>query len=65
MIRTSVSYEGNFKLNIQKAYDLTNQWLNNQYKARIRKNFPLQFIKALNSELIKNQSLLLMTTKSN
>ena len=54
MIRTTVSYEGKFGLDLKKAYDLTSQWLNNQYKVRIKKNFPLQLIEAKQGTKITN-----------
>jgi len=46
MIRNSVSYDEQFNLTIEKAYDLTNQWLNNQFKVKIKRILPLQLIEA-------------------
>ena len=54
MIRSSVIYENRFKLDIDKAFNLTNQWLRSQHKAKIKKSTPPSFIEAKQGTMMAN-----------
>ncbi len=43
-MKGNVSFEEKVQLNIQKAFDVTAQWLRSQHKAKIKKSQPPSFI---------------------
>ncbi len=45
-MRVNVNYEEKLSIDIQKAFDMTMQWLNGQYKAKIKNSSPPTFIEA-------------------
>jgi len=54
MIKPTLSYENRFKIEIKKAFTLTNQWLASQYKAKIRKSTPYSFLEAKQGTMMTN-----------
>jgi hypothetical protein len=54
MIRPSVIYENRFNLDLNRAFNLANQWLNSQHKAKIKKSTPPSFIEAKQGTLMAN-----------
>lgn len=53
-MRISVIYEEKLQIDVQKAFDLTFQWLNGQYKAKIKKSTPPTFIEAKQGTMMTN-----------
>jgi hypothetical protein len=45
-MRANVIYEENLQISIERAFDITMQWLNSQYKAKIKESTPHKFIDA-------------------
>jgi len=45
-MNVTVNYEETFQIDIEKAYDLTIQWLHSQYKPKIKKTSKPTFIEA-------------------
>ncbi|MEJ2296466.1 MAG: zinc ribbon domain-containing protein [Candidatus Lokiarchaeota archaeon] len=54
MMRATVNYENRFNINIEKAFNLTSQWLSSQYKAKIKKSRPHSFIEAKQGTMMTN-----------
>lgn len=54
MIKSSLHYENSFKIDIKKAFTLTNQWLASQHKAKIKKSTPHSFIEAKQGTMMTN-----------
>jgi hypothetical protein len=54
MIRPSVIYENRFNLDLNQAFNLTEQWLNSQHKAKIKKSTPPSFIEAKQGTMMAN-----------
>jgi len=53
-MKISVIYEEKLQIDAQKAFDLTFQWLNGQYKAKIKKSTPPTFIEAKQGTMMTN-----------
>jgi hypothetical protein len=53
-MRPTVIYEENFKIDVNKAFDLTMQWLNSQHKAKIKQSSPPIFIDAKQGTMMTN-----------
>lgn len=53
-MRVNVVYEEKLKINVQKAFDLTKQWLIGQYKAKIKTSTPPTFIEAKQGTMMTN-----------
>lgn len=53
-MRVTVHYEEKLKININKAFDLTLQWLKSQYKANIKQSSPPTFIEAKQGTMMTN-----------
>ncbi|MFX0040931.1 MAG: zinc ribbon domain-containing protein [Promethearchaeota archaeon] len=53
-MKISVTYEEKLQIDAQKAFDLTFQWLNGQYKAKIKKSTPPTFIEAKQGTMMTN-----------
>ncbi|MFX0140591.1 MAG: hypothetical protein ACFFDN_43525 [Candidatus Hodarchaeota archaeon] len=49
-----MNYEEKFPINIQKAFDLSMQWLNSQHKAKIKTSTPPTFIEAKQGTMMTN-----------
>ncbi len=45
-MRINVNYEEKLRINIQKAFDITMQWLTTQHKAKIKTSTPPTYIEA-------------------
>lgn len=54
MIKTTVRYENRFAIEIEKAFNLTKQWLASQHKAKIKKSTPPSFIEAKQGTMMTN-----------
>jgi len=53
-MRVTVHYEEKLKLNINKAFDLTLQWLESLHKANIKQSSPPTFIEAKQGTMMTN-----------
>lgn len=53
-MRVNVIYEERLQLNIQKAFDLTKQWLSSQHKAKIKVSNPPTFLEAKQGTMMTN-----------
>lgn len=53
-MKVNVAYEENFKLNVNKAFDITMQWLKSQYKAKIKVSTPPKYIEAKQGTMMTN-----------
>ncbi len=53
-MRTNVIYEENLQISINQAYDITLQWLNSQYKAKIKESISPNFIDAKQGTMMTN-----------
>ena len=53
-MKGNVSFEEKVQLNIQKAFDVTAQWLRSQHKAKIKKSQPPSFIEAKQGTMMAN-----------
>ena len=53
-MKGNVSYEEKIQLDIQKAFDLTTQWLSSQHKAKIKTSTPPTFIEAKQGTMMTN-----------
>jgi hypothetical protein len=53
-MRVNVIYEENLQIPIEKAFDLTMQWLNSQRKAKIKESTPPKFIDAKQGTMMTN-----------
>jgi hypothetical protein len=54
MIKTTVRYENRFAIEIEKAFNLTKQWLASQHKAKIKKSTPSSLIEAKQGTMMTN-----------
>ena len=53
-MRVNVIYEEKVQLNIQKAFDLSIQWLRGQHKAKVKTSNPPTFIEAKQGTMMTN-----------
>jgi len=53
-MRVNVIYEENFQIPVEKAFDLTMQWLSSQHKAKIKVSTPPKFIDAKQGTIMTN-----------
>jgi len=53
-MKGNVSFEENFQLGIQKAFDVTMQWMKSQHKAKIKTSRPPSFIEAKQGTMMTN-----------
>jgi len=53
-MKINVIYEEKLTIDIQKAFDTTMQWLNGQYKAKIKSSSPPNFIEAKQGTMMTN-----------
>jgi len=53
-VRVNVIYEDNFRLDLIKAFEITEQWLRGQYKAKIKTLTPPKFIEAKQGTMMTN-----------
>lgn len=53
-MRVNVVYEENFQLNVNKAFEITIQWLKSQYKAKIKVSTPPKYIEAKQGTMMTN-----------
>lgn len=53
-MKTTVHYEEKLRININKAFDLTLQWLEGQYKINIKQTSPPTFIRAKQGTMMTN-----------
>lgn len=53
-MKGNVSFEENVQLGIQKAFDVTMQWLRSQHKAKIKTSRPPSFIEAKQGTMMTN-----------
>jgi hypothetical protein len=53
-MKISVTFEEKLQIDAQRAFDLTFQWLNGQYKAKIKKSTPPTFIEAKQGTMMTN-----------
>lgn len=53
-MKPTVIYEENFKIEVNKAFDLTLQWLNSQHKAKIKQSIRPTFIEAKQGTMMTN-----------
>jgi len=53
-MRVSVIYEENLQIPVEKAFNLTMQWLSSQHKAKIKVSTPPKFINAKQGTMMTN-----------
>lgn len=53
-MKISITYEEKLQIDTQKAFELTQQWLGGQYKAKIKKSTPPTFIEAKQGTMMTN-----------
>ena len=53
-MKGNVSFEEKLQIDIQKAFDVTMQWLKSQYKAKIKTSQPPSFIEARQGTMMTN-----------
>lgn len=53
-MKVNVVYEENFQLKVNKAFDITMQWLKSQYKAKIKISTPPKYIEAKQGTMMTN-----------
>ena len=53
-MRVSVNYEENLPIDVQKAFDITMQWLQNQHKVKIKISTPPTSIEAKQGTMMTN-----------
>jgi hypothetical protein len=53
-LKPTVIYEENFQIELNKAFDLTLQWLNSQHKAKIKQSSRPTFIDAKQGTMMTN-----------
>ncbi|KKM91930.1 hypothetical protein LCGC14_1223530 [marine sediment metagenome] len=53
-MRVNVIYEDNFRLDLVKAFEITEQWLRGQHKAKIKTLTPPKFIEAKQGTMMTN-----------
>lgn len=53
-MRINVIYEEKLEIDVHKAFDLTIQWLNGQYKSKIKRSTPPKFIEAKQGTMMTN-----------
>ncbi|MHA1985833.1 MAG: zinc-ribbon domain-containing protein [Promethearchaeota archaeon] len=53
-MRVNVIYEENLQIPVEKAFDLTMQWLSSQHKAKIKVSTPPKFIDAKQGTMMTN-----------
>jgi len=53
-MKVTVSYEKYFDIELNKAFELTLQWLNSQHKVKIKKSSPPSFIEVKQGTMMTN-----------
>ena len=53
-MKPNVVYEEKFQINVNKAFEITSQWLKSQYKSKIVKSTPPNYIEAKQGTMMTN-----------